>query len=242
MRTRPACLLVSLLLAAACSPASDAGSSGDHPGTITSLAAPSAGHAIYLALGWQIDGDQGDGLELGDKVRLQDARTVPRSFALPFSAPREYTLDLDAIRALPLCSASQSAQHCWDDAKPRPQGHGKLAVGVFLVFEDLDDDGQARFSGGGTGDHLLGYSTLFVLHAQGLDAQAIKYLGELLLNPQALQPGFNFARVRCKAKAHWTGEFDPFEIVGPQDSSLVIESPDVLNARLQSGELCNNWS
>jgi hypothetical protein len=36
-------------------------------------------------------------------------------------------------------------------------------------------------------------------------------------------------------------QFDPLEIVGPQEA-LVIESPDDILVRVKSGEVCNNWS
>lgn len=64
----------------------------------------------------------------------------------------------------------------------------------------------------------------------------------MLLNPGALRPGFNFARVRCKDEVGWTSRFDPFEIID-KDSAVVVESLTELMARAKAGErICLNWT
>jgi hypothetical protein len=63
----------------------------------------------------------------------------------------------------------------------------------------------------------------------------------MLLNPQALKPGFNIAKVRCKDEVGWKQHFDPFELVGDMPP-LQIESVEANSDRMKTGEICDNWT
>jgi hypothetical protein len=135
---------------------------------------------------------------------------------------------------------------------------------MLVVFDDLDGDGKLRLRDPDvsqkdcdedpdsvscaefkrTYDVLRGMSTSFLIYAKDLDAAAREELKEMgfPLNPEALKPGFNFARVRC-APRDATGDkdgFDKFEIIPEQE--FTIESEAELDRRTDAGELCWNWT
>jgi hypothetical protein len=236
MRIACTVALGSLLVLGGC----DSGSGTDGPlafnGTVASLSAGSG--PTVVSLQWLFDEGMGDTQESGGTVPAP--KTLPASFDLPVQLPAHYMIDFDVARALPDCSPTDTTgARCWPSDRPRVQGHGKLAIGVVLAFDDTDGNGQ--WSKQPTEETIRGLSPLFLFYTQGLDAQAQKELGQLtLLNPQALRPGFNFARVRCKDKVGWSGRFDPFEVVGAE--AITVESREALDAKVKAGELCTNWT
>jgi hypothetical protein len=239
---RIAALALVVLVAGGCdSGADDAGpsstASAPRHGTVASLSPSTAGRPLYLSLSWQYDEGKGDQIDERWNMRVLSPATLPLDFTLPLADPGRYTLDFDVLRELPPCPSGGRTDPCWDKAKL--SGRGKLAIGVLVAFEDADGDGRLTTR---PLDPLVGQSRVFVLYAKDLDGQALKELGELaILNPQALRPGINLARVRCRDKVGWKGRFDPFEIVSPTEP-LVIDSRQVLDAEAQRGDLCENWT
>jgi hypothetical protein len=227
--------VAALALAAGCDSGSD-GTTGPLTvdGTVTSLSPPGpAPGTTLLALQWFYE-DGTDKLESASSLAVA---ATPLRFDLVLAEPTRYLLDLEALRALPTCD-NITPGACWHADEPRLAGKGKLAVATFLVFEDGNGDGQYTLKP--EAETVRGFSPVYLLYAKDLDADAIKMLGErTLMNPQALRPGFNFAKVRCKDKVGWKTSLDPFEIVGPE--SVIVESKEAYGARLKTAELCTNW-
>jgi hypothetical protein len=234
-RTHIRSILAALALAAGCGSGSDQlGGALTVGGTVASLS-PGSSSPVLSVLWFYDDG-------MGDKHEGSANRPVnapPQPFELSLDVPSRWLLDFDVLRALPTCSNNPSGARCRDPDETQLTGKGRLAIGTFLVFDDGNGDGQ--YSSKPQAETIRGMGPTYLLYAQDLDEQAIKELGELtLLNPQALRPGLNFARVRCRNQVGWTRRFDPFEIVSP--ASVTIESKEAYDARLRTGEICGNWT
>jgi hypothetical protein len=202
-------------------------------GTVASLSP--GGAPTLVSLQWLEDEGVADTMESGGSDKVTEP--LPASFAFRVLDPTRFAVDFDQLRALPACpDPNPGTSPCWDAGKPRPQGRGKLAVGTFLAFVDGNGNGQYDRS-----EPLRGLAPLYVLYARDLDAQAIKELGEnMVMNPQLLIPGYNYAHVRCKDKVGWKGQFDPFELVGQEE--ITVESLEAIEARLKAADLCTNWT
>jgi hypothetical protein len=227
---------LALVLLAGCGGHETAGSLAGVTGTVASLS-PGSGPTV-VALQWFDDEGLIDTTESGGGMKVTDP--LPAMFAFAIGPPKtQFILDFDALRALPTCSSTSVGQ-CWTEGKPRLQGRGRLAIGSFLAFDDTDGNGQ--YTRDPQPEPIRGFGPLYVLYAEGLDAQAIKELGEqMVINPQRLgRNGTMFARVRCKAKVGWPGRFDPFEVVDPEE--ITVESLESFEPRAKAGEFCNNWS
>jgi hypothetical protein len=213
--------------------------SGPHPrleGTVASVSPGTGAHALLLAALWMNDDEPRIRLEASEVVSLGAVPTLPASFALTLNEPTRFDLDFDAWRARPLCGAVGVSGDCWDDREPRPKGQGKLAVGTFAVFEDSNDDRLIAHVP--PWEPVRGRSENFFVYVKELDAEgAVELSRRFVLNPQALVPGFNLARIRCRAKLPgWKGSNDPLEIVAA--APLAIESVESYAGRVNSGEIC----
>ncbi|HXU80295.1 MAG TPA: hypothetical protein VN914_02785 [Polyangia bacterium] len=230
-------LSLSALLALGCDQGPGASGPMEVGGTVTSLS-PGSAQPPLLSLIWIYDEGMGDQALGGGGTAVPAA--LPAKFSFTVQPPQHYWVDFDDLRALPSCTDHDPPDtRCWPADRARILGHGKLAVGGFAVFDDADGNGQ--YTDKPMRETLRGLSSLFVLYAQDLDAQATKELGDLMiLNAGSLHPGFNFARVRCKDQVGWKGGFDPFEVVPEQP--ITVESLEAQSARMATHELCNNWS
>jgi hypothetical protein len=201
-------------------------------GTVASLS-PGGGPPAVVSLQWLDEQGLANTHEAGGSAKIPE--TLPAMFSITTTAPTRFAIDFDGMRALPTCPSPSPGQ-CWPANMARWQGRGKLAVGAFLAYTDEDGNGQYTTPI----EMARGYDAFYVLYAKDLDGQAIQELGTgLVMNAQALKPGFNFARIRCKDKVGWTGPADPFEVVNQEP--VVIESLEVQVPRLDSGEQCYDW-
>jgi len=233
-RARFLALTSALALGAGCD-------SGEGPigvgGTVSSVS-PGSTAPMLVGLQWLYDDEKGaDTAATAVAVPVQ--APFPASFDFSVDEPAHWYADFDFLRTLPRCS-TEPVQHqarCWDDQNPPLMGRGKLAIGMVIVFADIDRNN--RWTPTAQGEPVGAVGSTFLFYAKDLDAQAIKELGEMmLLNPQALRPGVNFAKVRCKEKVGWTKDrFDPFEIVPAE--SIEVESAEALS---KQPELCWNWT
>lgn len=256
------------LTGAACGDSATSGSYQGEPrqlvtGAITSLSKVSTEKSTYLAVQWFYDDGNGDEMYT-DLAQVTDA-SFPAKFRMAlYDEPKHYMLDFDEAAARPACGPNDDEDaRCWPEGVPRPSGRGKLAVGALVVFDDVDGDGKLRPGDPDVSqqdcdedpdgvscaefrrphDVIRGMSTSFVMYVKDIDASAREELRKLgfPLNPDKLQPGFNFARVRCSPNdPSGVANFDKFEVIPQQD--FTIESMEELDRRTDAGELCWNWT
>jgi hypothetical protein len=175
-------------------------------GAIQSLDAVSAPAETFVAVYWD------NWARNGDTANTQLAAVADQSF------PTQFTLalyDAPALDAL-------------NDFTDPPEGiSGYLGTGYVTVFDDLDSDGVADVADDDdpNGDTLRGFSaTHVVLYAQDLNDAARAHLADsgLILNPEALQSGYNLARFVCATDPD---DFDHLLVVPSE--AVTIEATDV---------------
>lgn len=202
--------LITLTLPACGQDLNDGGYEGEPrhvlEGSIEGLAASENEGETYVSVVWV------DFARQGDTYASQTAAVSDAEF------PAEFTLAL--YDAPPEESFNE-----WE----LPDGKISIGTGYIMVFQDGDGDGQLTFSEEPDApDTVLGMAPGHVMiYVPVVDQNLIDSLmseGSFIINPEALQPGFNLARGVCKESEDEV--LDKLEIVPAEDIGVIaIDDP-----------------
>jgi hypothetical protein len=170
-------------------------------GSIEGLAASDKEGETYVSVVWL------DFVTEGDSFTSQTAAVSDTKF------PAEFTLAL--YDAPPKDSLNEFEL---------PDGKIAIGTGYIMVFQDGDGDGQLTLSEESDApDTMLGMAPGHVmLYVPVVDQNVIDTLsfeGSFIINPEALQPGFNLARGVCAESEDEV--FDKLEIVPVEDVGVI---------------------
>jgi hypothetical protein len=168
-------------------------------GSIAGLAATEGDGETYVSVLWQ------DFAENGDTQTSQIAAVSDTEF------PAEFTLAL--YDAPPQDSLNEFEL---------PDGNIAFGTGYIMVFQDGDGDGQLTMvEEPGAPDVVLGMAPGHIMiYVPVVDQFLIDWMrsNDMVINPEALQPGFNLARGVCSESEE---EHDKLEIVPAEDIGVI---------------------
>ncbi|OGR12898.1 MAG: hypothetical protein A2341_23365 [Deltaproteobacteria bacterium RIFOXYB12_FULL_58_9] len=163
----------------------------------------------------------------GDTISTQVASVSDASF------PSEFTLAL----------YDEPASEDLNDYSDAERGtRGYVGTGFVVAFDDLDGDGSLTTSGEmepAPGDDLLrgmapGHIAIFARDVNETLRTLLAQENMLIVNPEAMVPGFNLARTVC---AEGDEAFDMLEIV--PNESVPLESMEYID---NNDSLCLNFT
>lgn len=209
--------LITLTLPACGQDLNDGGYEGEPrhvlEGNIEGLASSQKEGETYVSVVWL------DFAREGNTYTSQTAAVSSAEF------PAEFTLALyDA--------PPQDSLNEWE----LPDGNIAIGTGYIMVFQDGDGDGQLTVSEEPDApDTMLGLAPghimIYVPVVDQFVIDSLSFDGAFIINPEALQPGFNLARTVCAQSEEEI--FDKLEIVPAEDVGVIaIDDPELDDACL----------